>query len=123
PAWVVILCLAMAATQPFAIALTILATPEGAAPTGPHIPDSALFIYAMDMFANGFESAYATCKAAHGTNSIVYYAVPHLWLYGLLGAFTAMTGAGKLLVYGIANGIGVFVYLFAVFRFLQTVVP
>ena len=123
PAWVLIVCACLALSQPLAIVLTRYLAPEGAVPTGLHIPDSALFLYSMDMFSNGFESAYAICQSGHGPNSIVYYAVPHLWLYGILGALGELLGAVPFIFYGIANGLGAFIYLYAVFRFLEQIVP
>lgn len=123
PRWVIAVCLLLAATQPLVVLFALYLPPEGAVPTGLHIPDSALFLHAMGMFDSGFASAYATCQSADGPASIAYYAVPHLWIYGILGAVSDLLRANDLLLYGFANGIGVFLYLVAVFRFLRQVSP
>jgi len=117
------LILVLAALQPIVHAFILWAPPPGTTPTGLHIPDSALFIESMDMFSSGFASPYATCQAAHGDASRVYYSVPHLWLYGLLGVLKDSLPVPLFLFYGLANGIGMACFLGVVYRFLTVVVP
>ena len=118
--WLLIAILAM--TQPLVHGLCLYFSPDGTVPTGLHIPDSALFLHAMNMFPTGFHSAYATCQAA-GDASIAYYSVPHLWLYGLLGLIARVLPLDPFLTYGIANGLGAAFYLWLVFRLLLIIVP
>ncbi len=110
-------------TQPLVHLLCLYFPPDGTVPTGLQIPDSALFLHAMNMFPSGFHSAYATCQAGAGDASIAYYGVPHLWLYGLLGLIARVLPLDPFLTYGIANGLGVAFYLWVVFRFLLAIVP
>ncbi len=119
--WLLIAILAL--TQPLVHLLCLYFPPEGTVATGLHIPDSALFLHAMNMFPSGFHSAYATCQAAAGDASIAYYSVPHLWLYGVLGLIARVLPLDPFLTYGIANGLGAAFYLWVVFRFLLVIVP
>lgn len=119
--WLLIAALAL--TQPLVHGLCLYFPPDGTTPTGLHIPDSALFLHAMDMFPTGFHSAYATCQAGAGDASIAYYSVPHLWLYGVLGLIARLMPLDPFLTYGIANGVGAAFYLWVVFRLLIVIVP
>ena len=92
--WLLIALLALA--QPLAHVLCLYFPPSGTVSTRLHIPDSALFLHAMEMIPSGFHSAYATCQAGEGEASITYYSVPHLWLYGLLGLIARL----ELMKYG-----------------------
>lgn len=95
--------------------------PAGTVATGLHIPDSALFLYSMRMFENGLDSLYATCLTGHDGQGLVYYCVPHLWLYGALGVISGSLHIDPFLVYGLANGLGAFLYLWVVYRLLCVV--
>ena len=119
--WLLIAILAL--TQPLVHLLCLHFPPEYTVATGLHIPDSALFLHAMNMFPSGFHSAYATCQAAAGDASIAYYSVPHLWLYGVLGLIARVLPLDPFLTYGIANGLGAAFYLWVVFRLLIVIVP
>ena len=70
PAGVWALITALAAIQPLLHVGIREAPPEGTVPTGLHIPDSALFLYSMDMFHTGFKSHYATCRSAVGDQDV-----------------------------------------------------
>jgi len=120
PAPVLLLSLAMASTQPLIGLWLAYAPPRGYAATGLHIPDSALFLQSMRMFFNGFESQYATCQSA-ATSGVEFYPLPHLWLYGVVGALARALGLSDFAMYFIANGIGAFIYLLAVYFFLREV--
>lgn len=123
PWWIWALMGALALSQPLVLLLIQYAPPEGSMPTGLHIPDSALFRHSMHMFENGFESPYATCQSKLGSHSTVFYSVPHLWLYGVLGLLARFLGANYFLFYGFANGAGAFFYLLVVYRLLMELVP
>jgi hypothetical protein len=123
PGWAWLLILMLAATQPFVLFWIRHSPPPDTVATGLHIPDSALFLQAMRMFENGFESPYATCKSAHGIRGIEFYAVPHLWLYGALGWLARLVHGDDYAAYAVANGIGAFVYLLAACWFLREAVP
>jgi len=123
PRWVWAVILVLAASQPVVHLLTAYDAPEETMATGLHIPDSALFLYSMDMFSSGFHSDYATCMSDVGDASIRFYAVPHLWLYGVLGMIVRWLPGNPFLSYGLANGLGALLYLWVVFRFLCVVVP
>lgn len=119
--WFLIVLLSL--TQPLVHWICLYFPPDGTVATGLHIPDSALFIHAMNMFPSRFHSAYATCQAAAGDASISYYSVPHLWLYGLLGLVSRLVPLDPFLTYGVANGLGAAFYLWVVYRLLLTLVP
>ena len=120
PAPVLLLSLALASTQPLIGLWLACAPPSGYAATGLHVPDSALFLQSMRMFFNGFESQYVTCQSA-ATSGIQFYPLPHLWLYGVAGALARAIGLSDFAMYFIANGIGAFIYLLAVYFFLREV--
>jgi len=120
PAWVLLLSLALAATQPLIGLWLAYAPPDGYVATGLHIPDSCLFLQSMRMFSNGFESPYATCQAP-ATSGVEFYPLPHLWLYGLVGLIARLIGVSDFAAYFAANGIGAFVYLLVVYVFLREV--
>ena len=113
----------MALIQPLTHLLIRYAPPEGTLPTGLDIPDSALFLESMAMFPSGFASPYATCQAVAGDQSIAYYNVPHLWLYGLIGLIHNLIPMDRFVFYGMVNGLGAFLYLVVVYRFLRERVP
>jgi hypothetical protein len=119
--WAVIVCLSL--VQPALHAWIAWFPPEGTVATGLHIPDSALFIYSMRMFSNGFYSPYATCESLHGAQHFGFYPMAYLWMYGALGWMADLVRANHFLVYGLANGAGLFALLFAVYRFLRQAVP
>ena len=123
PRVVWLLITALALTQPLVHMLCLYFPPMGTMATGLDIPDSALFLHAMNMFPSGFHSAYATCQAAGGDASITYYSVPHLWLYGLLGLIARVLPLDPFLTHGLASGIGAAFYLWVVYRFLLTIAP
>lgn len=125
PWWVWVIAAILASTQPLLILWVTHAPPEGTAPTSLHITDSALFLYSMHMFETGFSPEhYATCKTPAGTRDLAStFPVPHLWLYGALGWMTLWTGLSDIHIYGLANGLGTFLYLLAVFWFLCEVLP
>lgn len=123
PWWVWSIALVLAAAQPLLLIWIRYATPQGWVPTGLHIPDSALFLYSMRMFENGFASAYATCQSPAGLHSVAFYSVPHLWLYGALGAVARFLHADAFIAYGVANGLGALLYLLAAYAFLREAAP
>ncbi len=123
PRWAWILMAAMAATQPVLLLWIARWTPGGLVPTGLHISDSALFLYSMRMADHGWASLYATCASPFGAHNLAYYSVPHLWLYAALGLVARLFRAPDFAVYGLANGVAAFLYLYAAYRFLATVVP
>lgn len=123
PRWVWAIVLLLAASQPLLLLWIRSMPPEGMAPTGLHIPDSALFLYSMDMFTSGFHSDYAFCTSPNGDASLSYYAVPHLWLYGALGVLHKMIPIPAFLLYGLASGLGMGLYLYAIYRFLRVTLP
>lgn len=119
--WALIAVLSL--IQPVLYGLCLYFPPPGTLSTGLGIPDSALFLHAMDLLPSGFHSAYATCQAACGDASIAYYSVPHLWLYGVLGLVARILPLDPFLTYGVANGAGAAFYLWVVYRLLVLLVP
>ena len=123
PWWVWTIILALSATQPLLLVWVRYAPPHGLVPTGLITHDSALFLYSMRMFHTGFESAYATCQSAYGIKGLIFYSVPHLWLYGVLGLVARLLHANPFLSYGVANGFGAFCYLLVSYALLREVAP
>ena len=125
PGWVWTVALLLAGLQlclPVML-VTGFGLPEGTAATGLHIPDSALFLQSLRMFCTGFESPYATCQSTHGDHSLVFYSVPHLWLYGVLGIVYSWLPIHHLLFWGATNAIGALFFLIIVHRFLRELAP
>ncbi len=97
--------------------------PPDSVPTGVHTGDSSHHLIAMESFATGFASPFATCKAEAGSRDFGYFAVPIFLLYALLGEFGRMAGIAPFLFLGLANGLGGFLLLWNVYRFLRRVAP
>jgi hypothetical protein len=117
----VILVLAL---LPPAVRLAILYLhPAGTVPTGLGIPDSALFFQSMDMFFNGFETEYATALAGAEDAGIRFYAVPHLWLYGLIGVPARLAGMTPLIADGIACALCAAFFLAMMYRLFRAAAP
>jgi hypothetical protein len=123
PWWVWLIAIPLSAAQPILLFCIRHAPPSLDVPSGLHIPDSALFLYSMDMFKNGFYSAYATCHSPGGLAGLEFYSVPHLWLYGALGALARLVHADYYAAYGVANGFGAFCYLLAAYVLLREIAP
>ncbi len=97
--------------------------PAGTAPTGLHILDSLFFLQTMRTVENGFFSAYATCQSTYGSQSFHFYNLPSTWLYYAIGAAARATGISDFMALGIANGLGLFAYLWASYRLFLCIVP
>ncbi len=123
PRWVWGLVLGFALVQPCLILGTQYFPPEDTRPTGLHIADSALFLQSMAMFETGFATPYATAQDPGEGAGPRYYAVPHLWWYGLLGAVSNLFRVPHLWAYALANGLCAAFYLWVIFRLLQTLAP
>lgn len=117
------LILVLAALQPAVHLWTRYAPPADTVPTGLHIIDSALLMYCMDMFDNGYYSGYATCQAPEGDASIKYYAVPHLWLYGVFGVMARAFQMDYFLFNGLANGMCALLFLVAAYHLIRRMIP
>ena len=74
------------------------------------------------MFESGFFSPYATCHAPGGPNDQAFFPAPFHWLYGAVGAAGRGLGVDEFLFLGLANGLGVLVYLLAVYHFFRLVI-
>lgn len=123
PWWVWLTACLLGLLQPITLLLIRNAPPAGMTPTGMHIPDSALFIQAMSMFDDGFESHYATILAPNGLHDPAYFAIPHLWFYGLQGAMAHALHADYFLFYGVCNGIAAIVCYMSLYRFFRAAAP
>ena len=121
PRWVIVIAVAFACTQPLLILWFIGRPPEGLVSSGLHIPDSALFLHSMDMFRSGFESLYAAGDASLGTQHYSYFPLPHLWLYGALGWLSDYLPISDFVTYGLAGGLGTFLYLMAAYHLLREI--
>lgn len=97
--------------------------PKGTVPTGLHIPDTGIFVLAMNMFDSGFYSPYATHAAIHGTQYLGYYAQPFYWLYGVAGFLGNRLGITPFVWLGFINGLGACLFLITIYRFLRTTFP
>lgn len=123
PRWTLAIALALAAIQPCLLLWISYAPPAGMAPTGLHLPDSAIFLQSMRAAESGLYSPYATCQSDFGDHGFRLYAVPHLWLYLLTGKLAGLLHSAPLLLYGLLNGLCLFLYLLAVRAFLWEVSP
>jgi hypothetical protein len=117
------LMLGLAIIPPLTFAWIWFAPPAGTVPTGVYGVDGAVFVNCMRMFDTNYFTPYASCQAVLGDHSSAYFTPPFFWLYGALGAFGRLIHANEFLLLGCANGLGLFLYLFAVERFLRTVFP
>lgn len=123
PRWLIPLIATLSLAQPLLGLWLSFAPPEGTVATGLQSPDSAIFLQSMEMFPSDFHSSYATCQSTEGDNSRSYFAVPHLWLYGVLGAVANALGLGHFFLYMLANGIGAAVYLSVTYALLRALAP
>ncbi|HPO14758.1 MAG TPA: hypothetical protein PLI09_15055 [Candidatus Hydrogenedentes bacterium] len=123
PRWVWVIIIALSLVEPVTHGVLLYGLPEGVAPTGLHIGDTAFFLTAMQIFLNGFESPYATCQSPAGYKNITYFVLPLDWLYGVLGVCAAVLHVHRFIVLGIANGLGMMLYLLAVYWFLRSMAP
>lgn len=123
PWWPWIVALLLGLTQPLVHVWLLHYPPAGAEPSGLSIPDSALFLQSMRMFQEGFASPYALCDSPWGEADFRYFAVPHLWLYGLMGLLADVAHLPHFLFLGFVNGACLTLYLLAVWRFLCMVTP
>ncbi len=123
PWWVWLVMLAIAAIEPALHIWIEFFPPEGAAPTGLHVPDSAFFVHSMAMFDTGFFMPYASCQSEWGDRYIGFFSSTGYWLYGVVGVVATSIGIGQFLWLGIANGIFGFIYLYVTWRFLQVAAP
>ncbi len=118
-----VVMLLLASVEPLTHCWIHYAPPVGAIPTGVHTGDSSHHLVAMESFANAFASPFVTCKAESGPRGFEYFAVPIFLLYGLLGEFGRMSGLPPFLFLGLANGLGGFLLLWNVYRFLRRIAP
>lgn len=123
PRWPLAVALLLGLTQPLVHLWLAHCPPPGAESSGLSIPDSAIFLQSMRMFQEGFASPYALCDSAWGDASFRYFAVPHLWLYGVLGLLANLLHVPHFLFLGIVNGVCLTLYLLAIWRFLRVVTP
>ena len=123
PAWVWAIIIGLALIEPVTHGWIAYFPPEGTAPTGLHIGDSGYFLQPMRMFGTGFFSPYATCKSPHGAHHAGFFSLPDNYMYGVLGLIANLLHIDHFLFLGIANGAGLAVYLFIVYRFLCEIVP
>lgn len=123
PKWVWLIMVALPAVMPITFVWIAFFPPDGAAPTGIHGVDGAVFINCMRMFESGFYTPFANCHAPLGNYSSAYFAAPFFWMYGLLGALGRIIHANEFLLLGVANGVGGFLYLLAAYFLLRTAFP
>ncbi|MBI2426128.1 MAG: hypothetical protein HYV27_25115 [Candidatus Hydrogenedentes bacterium] len=123
PRWVWLIIVLIAAIDPLQHFWLYLWAPAGWAHTGFHIGDTPFFLTAMDMFNSGFASPYAVSGSPLGAASASYFALPHHWLYGVLGTLATLLHVPHFLALGVLNGAGGALYLYAVYRFLAAVQP
>lgn len=122
--WYVWAIAALLAASPVAVHYGLDAIDnERAVFSGLSTADSAIFLAAMEMPANGFYSPYATCESAWGDHSARFLAAPLHVLYFIAGAVGRALNLDPFLWLGWLNGAGMAVYLIAVYRFLRNATP
>ncbi len=120
PRWVWGLILALALQPVLVGLLCAYAAPPGTVSTGLQIPDSAIFLWSMRAPELDWYSPYAFAPNMHDWRN---FAMPHLWLYIVLGSIGDATGLPDYGLYTVANALGVFAYLLAAWWFLRNVSP
>lgn len=123
PIWVWCVSAVLGALQPAVHYWIACHPPEGTAPTGLSMGDSATLLHAMRMFENDFYSPYASPDSPMGDRSWRHYPLPYSWLYGILGAVGGALGIEDFLFLGICNGLFGVAYLLAVYLLFREVVP
>jgi len=123
PLRVWLICAFFALLQPLMHALVQYCPPTDTVITGLHKPDSAIYIAVMRMFETGFYSPYATCQSPIGTHSARFFSHPSYVPYAIVGSLRPFLNMSDFTMLGIADGVGGFFYLLAVYRFLLAVVP
>lgn len=123
PKWVWIVTIALASAEPLLHVWMTHYPPKGTAPTGMHGLDSVVYLHCMRMFDTDFHSPFASCQSPNGLNSPRFFPVPFDWMYGIVGAVGRALHLDEFLTLGLANGVGGFLYLMAVYAFLRQTVP
>lgn len=123
PPWVWLLCCALAAVEPLTHVCLKYGLPPETPFTGLHIGDDSGFLPALDMFATGFFSPYVISNATASPRDPAWFAAPVFWLLALLGTPGRVLGIDRFLWLGALNGAGIFLYLWAVYRFLIAAAP
>src|SRR5690606_10378192 len=72
---------------------------------------------------NDFYSPYASVEAPLGDHSWHYYALPTHLFYAVVGWLGHTIHLPPFITLGLANGIGVFLFLLATYRLLVAVAP
>lgn len=123
PVWVIVVSAMLASTEPLSHVWLASFPPEGAVSTGLRIHDDVFFIHSMRMFETDFFSPFASCKSEFGQHHVGFYPATFHWLYGAVGALGRMAHGDEFLVLGVANGLGAFLYLLALYVFFRAAVP
>ncbi len=123
PLGIWLLMIGLSSILPFTFAWIAYFPPQGTVPTGIHGVDGSVFVACMRMFSTGFFSPFANCHSALGTHASAYFAAPFFWMYGVAGSVGRALHCNEFMALGIANGIGGFLYLLAVYLFLREAFP
>ena len=123
PRWIWGVLVALALIEPGVHVWIALAPPSGTVPTGLHVLDTASWLTAMRHALGGGYSPYAMCSSALGTTDPSHFALPHYYLYGLIGAAGRMVGAPPFFVLSLANGLSLAFMLWAAWRLLAAAMP
>jgi hypothetical protein len=123
PLWIWGIMVGLSGIVPITFVWAKYFPPPGTVSTGIHGVDGAVFITCMRMFDTGFFSPFANCRSPLGTHSSAYFAAPFFWMYGILGSLGRAFRLDEVLLLGLANGLGGFLYLLAVYLFLREAFP
>jgi hypothetical protein len=122
PKWVWGIVMVYLLLEPASHFWLVTSPPEGTAFTGLHHPDSVIFLHAMRMFETDFFAPFVS-SAAESPFSYRYFPVPFLWMYGIVGAVGRILHIPVFHMLGIANGVGIAVYLMVVYKLFQAIWP
>jgi hypothetical protein len=90
--------------------------------SGIHNPDSAVFLHAMRMFETDFFSPYASSEA-ESPHSYRYFPIPFFWMYAVIGEIGGLLHIPEFVMLGLANGLGMGLYLLVIFKLMQAIWP
>lgn len=123
PWWVWALGAVLACTEPVMHIWIASFPPPNAVPTGLRAHDSVIYLQSMKAVESGCEMPFAGVESSRGDQDPRYFVVPNFMLYAALGALAHALHVDHFLFLGFANGLGAFLYLIAVFRFLEEASP
>ncbi len=123
PRWAWALIISLALIDPLSHGVIMLFPPEGTVPTQGHVVDTFNYLTAMKYAHPPWYSPYNLCDSPYAAGDPTLYAIPHHHLFGAIGTVGNWLRMPPFYMMALANGLGLFFYLFAAYTFLVSSVP